>query len=70
MIRVKRNLKTLDHTILLEFVVQVLVTALEWDLSNEDVVVKKLLFVASLQLLVELQCSAPFPIDLEISHFL
>jgi len=50
--------------------VQVLVTALEWDLSNEDVVVKKLLFVASQQLLVELQCSAPFAIDLEISHFL
>jgi len=38
------------------------------DLPDEDVVVQELLFVASEELLVELEGSAQFVVDLEVSH--
>jgi len=36
--------------------------------TDEDVVVKKFLFVTSQKLFVELECSAPLSINLEVLH--
>ena len=38
------------------------------DSSDENVMVLKLFLVASKELLVELECSAPLSVNLEISH--
>ena len=43
-------------------------TPISLDFSDEDVVVQKLLFVASKKLFVELEGTAPFTINGEVSH--
>ena len=39
-----------------------------WNISNEDIMVNKLLFVGTEELLVELKASALFAINVEVSH--
>lgn len=68
MVRIKRYLKTLDLSILLKLGLKILMALVGWDLSNEDIVVEELLFVASQKLLVELKGSAPLSVDGKVFH--
>ena len=67
-VRVERNLKTLDLTKTLEFLLEVGVLEVLWHGSHEHVVGLELLFVGSEQLLVELEGSALLAFDLEVLH--
>ena len=68
MIRVKGDLKTLDLSETLEFLLEVSMSEVLWHTSHEDVVGEELLFVGSEQLLVELEGSALLSFDLEVLH--
>jgi hypothetical protein len=68
MVRIERYLKTLDLSILLKFGLEVLMALISWDLSDEDVVVNELLFVASQKLLIELEGSAPLSVNGKVFH--
>jgi hypothetical protein len=67
-VRVERNLKTLDLTETLEFLLEVGMLEVLWHGSHEHVVGLELLFVGSEQLLVELEGSALLAFDLEVLH--
>ena len=68
MVRVERNLKTLDLTETLELLLEVNVLEVLWHISHEHVVGEELLFVGSEQLLVELEGSALLSFNLEVLH--
>ena len=68
-VRIERDLETLDLSALLEHGVQVLVLDVLWHL-DEDVVVVQLVLVATKQLLVEGKSTALLAIDLEVLHLL
>lgn len=68
MIRVERNLERLDLTDSLEFLLEVDVFKILWNLSNENIVGHELLFVASEKLLIELKSSAWLVSNLEVFH--
>jgi hypothetical protein len=68
MVSIVWDLKTLDLSVLLEFLMEIWMIPWGVDGSNENVVVLELLFVTSKKLFVELECSAPFSVDLEVSH--
>lgn len=70
MVTIKRDLKGLNFTNLLEFGLEIGVFFVLWDLADEDVVRHELLFVASEKLLVKLESSAWLLFNFEIFHCL
>lgn len=68
MVVVHGDFATHDWSIVGKFGVEVLVAPLLVNGSDKHVVVNELLFVTSKDLLLELEGSAPFSVNLEISH--
>ena len=67
---VEGDLQTLDGTVLLESVVELLVSNGGWDGSDENVLLGELLSVGTEELSVELEASALLAVDLEVLHLL
>lgn len=65
---VKRNLETLDGTVLFEFGLELFVGPVLGDALDKDVVVGKLLLVTTEELFVELEGSAHLAVDGEVLH--
>ena len=75
MVRVEGNLKTLNLSVLLEFLLEVSELDVLWDVSDENVVGDELLLIVSKELLVEWKSTALFQsavssFDLKVSHLL
>jgi len=68
MVTIKRDLEGLNLTNLLEFLLEIGVLFVLWDLADEDVVRHELLFIASEKLLVKLESSTWLLFNLEIFH--
>ena len=70
MVWVQRNFETLDRAEFFEFGLEVLVGPVLGDALDEHVVVGELLFVATKELLVELEGSAHLAVNGEVFHLL